>query len=669
LNIRTLLLAGTTLSFVTSAQAQDFAAEYANQWGLEMIGVEAAWNAGLTGQGVLVGVTDTGLELGAALHPEFIANYSGLFFDGYGDVMTDTEGHGTHVAGIIAAARDGEGMVGVAYNASLVPLRLLNGPTPVFGSDQEALAFEAGVTSSVLNYGLDNGVRIFNASWGSPGGHADTYAALQNFNLLDTAVAGYLPTYRRLAASDAVIVYATGNSRADGVLSPGFDAALPFYFPELLPAWLAVTSVNRSGDLAWYAQPCEVAAMWCLTAPGGDTSGTPEGGIYSTVTGGAYEHYQGTSMAAPHVTGALALARELFPNARLQDLSRLLLNTATDIGDAGIDGTFGWGLLNVTNMVGAASPQAGAIFAQSSWAQATTVDRVIDQVSARHAVTGGEGTPFWFTPFGGFGGLSSDLPDLSGSYAAAGIIGGADLYRDADWQAGITLGMSSHGFTGDTSNTLSDGGFHAGGYLGYDNSHIFADLTLGASLFTGNTTRDFPPGLAGTVLDGQLGNSASHVDSAFWGNIQLGTHLAIGNAALSPYAFGRATHQSLAGVVEQGNNALVLDVASATSTHGEIGFGFELAGEAIALEGFSLTPSLDLAYGRALGEYHARQFDLLGNTMEASTDGLGDDILHIGAALSASSDDGTFNGRIGYQGDIRFGAAIHTVSASFSKAF
>lgn len=669
MHIKSLLLAGTTLALATAAFAQDFDAEYARQWGLDMIGVQAAWDAGLTGAGVLVGVTDTGLELGAALHPEFIDTFSGLWFDGYGATMTDTEGHGTHVAGIIAAGRDGEGMVGVAYDSRIVALRLLNGPTPVFGSDREALAFEAGVTSSVLNYGLDNGVRIFNASWGSPGGHADTYTALQNFDLLDAAVAGYLPTYRRLAASDAVIVFATGNSRADGVLSPGFDAALPYYFAELLPAWLAVTSVNRSGDLAWYAQPCEVAAMWCITAPGGDTSDRPEDGIYSTVTGGAYENYQGTSMAAPHVTGALALARQLFPNARLQDLSQLLLNTATDIGDAGIDGTFGWGLLNVANMVATDSPHAGAILAQSAWAQSSTVDRIIDQVSARHAVSAGEGTPIWFAPFGGFGGLSSDDANLSGSYATAGIVGGVELFRNADWQAGITLATSSHGFTSGNGNTLSDGGFHAGGYLSFDNDAFFADLALGGSVFTGTTIRNAAPGLEGTVLDGALGNTAGHTDTALWGDLQLGAHLSLDAVSLSPYVFGRAIHQRFAGVSEQGNNALVIDAASASANRGEVGFGFELVGQPIALEGFSLTPSLDLAYGRALGDAYARQFTLLGNGMQAETDGIGEDILHIGTALAATSDDGLFNASLVYQGDIRFGATTHTLSASFSKKF
>lgn len=657
MNKSTLMLVGALLATVSAAPvlAQDLGAEFDSQWGLGMIGVDVAWGLGYTGDGVLVGVTDSGLEIGADLHPEFADSFDGRYLDGFGIGMTDLNGHGTHVAGIIAAGRDGTGMVGVAYGSKIIPMRLLTG----LQGDPTAK------TEDVINYGIDQGVRIFNASWGYNGSHQD-YAHLVNPDE-DTPLTR---AYRRLVSSDSVIVFATGNDRDTGHNAPGIDSALPLYVPELRPAWLAVTAVNRDAELAWYAQPCELAAEWCLAAPGGDTSVTPDGGIYSTVTGGAYDHYQGTSMAAPHVSAALAIAREVYPNARLQDLSRLTLNTAVDIGEAGIDAMYGWGLLNVANLVTTASPEAGALYAQAGWAQAQALDRTIDQVSARRRLSpDAPGTPVWFSPFGGFGGLTDANVNLSGTYGIAGMVGGIDLYHDRDWQAGLTIGTTGHGFSAGNGNSAADIAVHGGAYLAFDNSQVFADLVLGGSVFSGTTTRNTAPGLMGTVLEGQLGNGGDHVDSALWADARLGGHLDLNGSALSPYAFTRAVRQNLAGVVETGNNALVLDVAATTLNRAEIGFGFELAGASWALDGIKLTPSLDLAYGRLLGDAHFRDFTLLGSDFRAATADLGRDVFHIGGALTLTRDDNLFDARLGYQGRFQSGANAHTVSATFAMKF
>ncbi|MET3924694.1 S8 family serine peptidase [Devosia sp. 2618] len=650
-SVLTLTLAAPVLA--APPVAPDYKAEYESQHGLEMIGVKAAWDKGFTGKGVLVGVTDTGLEIGAGLHPDLVNSYSGISFDGFGVGMTDLHGHGTHVAGIIAAARDGIGMVGVAYDSKIVPIRFLTGTA----GDPTA------PTEDILNFGIDNGVRIFNASWGADGDHTDIGPRLTDDDTPESRA------FRRLVSSDSVIVFATGNDLDKGFTEPSINAALPYYFPELQPAWLAVTSVNRAGDQAWYAQGCGVAALWCVAAPGGDTTDRPEDGIYSAWKGKTYLHEQGTSMAAPHVTGALAIARQMYPNARMQDLSQLVLNTATDIGEKGIDPTFGWGLLNITNMVATQSAEAGSIYAQAGWAQSATLDRVIDQVSGRRAVTEKDGTPFWVTPFGAFGGLSSGNPDFAGTYTTTGVVAGLDLYSDKQWRAGITLGTSGHGFSSDTGNSASDFGLHGGGYLSYDNSQVFADLVIGGSGFWGQTTRNTAPGLTGTVLGGSLGNVGDHSDFALWGDLRGGAHVDLNSVSLSPYAFARAVSQNLSGVVETGNNALVLDVVSATHRRLEVGIGFEIAAAPIALEAYSLTPSLDLAYGRVIGDDYARDFALLGTSFQTATDTPGPDVLHLGAALTLTSLTGPLDAKFAYQGDYRAGASTHTVSAKISGQF
>ena len=104
-------------------QAQTYQ-EGVQQWDLAMINAQAAYDRGYTGAGVVVGVVDSGMQMD---HPDLVSQLSGISLDGIlgGPVTYDLNGHGTHVAGIVAAARDGVNTHGVAFDARLAPLRLL----------------------------------------------------------------------------------------------------------------------------------------------------------------------------------------------------------------------------------------------------------------------------------------------------------------------------------------------------------------------------------------------------------------------------------------------------------------------------------------------------------------------------------------------------------------
>lgn len=91
--------------------------------------------------------------------------------------------------------------------------------------------------------------------------------------------------------------------------------------------------------------------MWGITAPGGE--GTGADAIYSAheAADNAYIAISGTSMATPHVTGAITVAAEISPQATNAELASLILGTATDLGVSGVDSVYGWGLLNLRNVV------------------------------------------------------------------------------------------------------------------------------------------------------------------------------------------------------------------------------------------------------------------------------------------------------------------------------
>lgn len=268
------------------------------------IRANAAWALGATGGGVTVAVLDTGLTLG---HREFAGSgkVAGILnvTDGSSNVA-DLDGHGTHVAGIIGAAADGAGTVGVAYGAKLLVIKVFD--------DQ----------SKGRSTWVDAGLR-----------HAIGRASIANLSL-GTETAANPTALREAVSAGLLVVAAAGN---DGAAHPGWPAR---YAKE---SWangqiIAVGAVDASNTIASFSSRAGDAANFYLVAPGV--------GIASTYAGG-YARVSGTSMAAPVVSGAAAVVKSHWSHLSANQVADILFTTATDLGAPGVDAVYGRGLVNL----------------------------------------------------------------------------------------------------------------------------------------------------------------------------------------------------------------------------------------------------------------------------------------------------------------------------------
>ena len=306
--------------------------EFNAQAGLSKVKAETMYSYGGTGSDVKVAVFDSGI---LASHAEFGSRV--LSSDGYdylidvSGVTTDGNGHGTHVSGIIAAGKDDSGMHGVAYNAKIIPYKITNDAGSVITTDAEIADAYSRATAK--------GSRIFNNSWGST---ATITSVTKSW--LDTNIPLALSQTQSSIDSGTVFVWAAGNS---GYTESSYQAGLPYYYSDMKKGYLSVMAVDLDGAEPDYTNRCGVTADWCIAAPGGsDVSVT--GGVYSTYNDGSYKRISGTSMAAPHVSGALAGLKSRFPSLSYHEVRDRLLTTANRTGVYADSTIYGKGLMDLS---------------------------------------------------------------------------------------------------------------------------------------------------------------------------------------------------------------------------------------------------------------------------------------------------------------------------------
>jgi len=299
---------------------------YGEQWNLRLIGMPQAWEV-TRGKGAVVAVIDTGVAFEPEAGIPVASDLKGIPFVKPYDFTKkkakayDDHGHGTHVTGTIAQATNNRhGVAGIAYEATIMPLKVLTGQG--YGNLSDI--------ADAIRYAAENKADVINMSLGGPRGAA----------VLRQAVAF-------AHSQGVVIVCAAGNTGSQGV---GYPAA----YPECI----AVSAVNPQGELTFYS-------TWgkeiCVAAPGGEYR-SPEdkqnGVLQNTVfqKKDVFEAWQGTSMASPHVAGVAALLVSQGVKGP-ETVRARLQKTATPKGDPL---KYGAGILNAAAAVGASNPETMA---------------------------------------------------------------------------------------------------------------------------------------------------------------------------------------------------------------------------------------------------------------------------------------------------------------------
>lgn len=650
-------------------------------WGLRMIGVDQARDAGFTGAGVKIGVMDNGSQ---ADHPEYADRWQdGVSIDG--TVYAGTGDHGTHVAGTILGRN-----VGVAPEALLYSI---NWAVP--GQSDRNFA-------QALRWGLDNGVRIFNNSWGSVDENDRTITILEvSREFLEAQSPDMLRAYHEAAEAGAVQIFSTGNW---GQPQPGVMAGLPYFFPDLQASWLAVAAVGPTGTIASYSELCGLAADWCLAAPGGDGPLDREDhddGIWSSVVGGGYASYNGTSMAAPHVTGAMAIAAEMFPNATAPELAQLVLQTATDIGAPGIDAVYGWGLLNVGNMVSTIDPGTAGSFANAAWSRSAALGHVSQAMRQRLSVSGGNQASgsadmmlmgyaagggsmgsggarvtnpvvpgVWAMPIFGTASIAAGPSSNSARSNTAGVIVGADLINGDTFQFGVAGGYTNTRLTtaGSDDQATADN-FHLGAYGEWKENGWFVEGTAQAAFFGQTLTRHSIAGAVGTSATpiGRTRLSGSGVEA----DLRAGHEFELANGmSLSPFIGAMARWQNTNAASETGAGIFGLDAQASSLRQFEVGPGLRFSSAPMPMNTGVLRVKADASYGRLMGDNaYLTNVELLGRTIAARSAALGRDVLRVGANVNFASDGGRLSGFAGYSGAFQRNANAHTVGAGLRLSF
>lgn len=352
-------------------------AEYRRSSGPQQHGAIAAWDAGRSGAGQTIAIVDTGID---TANPEFAGRILAASRDvtNAGRTIQGESDHGTNVALVAAAARNGGGVMGIAFNASLLVLR----------ADRQGscAAADPGTTEAGCSFldrdlarGVDaavaSGARVINLSLGGADGIGP--------ELRDAVT--------RAAGAGVVIVVAAGNG-GDGSKA-GVDPGQPNAFASAIRAAgganvIIVGSVDAANQLSAFSQRAGAQATWYLGARGERVCCVYENGqiFVGQDANGSYNLlFSGTSFATPQVAGAVALLAQAFPNLTGPQIVRILLDSARDAGAPGIDPVYGAGVLDIA---AAMQPRGAMTLAGGTTAVQIGADSVIGSAAMGDAFAG-----------------------------------------------------------------------------------------------------------------------------------------------------------------------------------------------------------------------------------------------------------------------------------------
>ncbi|MBN1876902.1 MAG: peptidase S8 [Anaerolineae bacterium] len=320
---------------------------YTSQWALDRTNAPRAWRESDSslGKGVLIAVLDTGadfehVDLTAKLRSDIDKD-----FVNDDDEAQDDHGHGTHVAGIAAAATNNEeGVVGLGWDAEVLPLKVL---------DKNGGGSLAKLVNAVY-YATDQGANIINMS----------LATDADYNLQCSQFPALLEALQYAYEHDVLVVVAAGNDNDDAGK----------VVPANCPYVLTVAATDSSDTRSYFSN---YGSVIDIAAPGQN--------IYSTKLGNKYGTKRGTSMAAPFVAGLASLVWAKFPEYTPDQVSDTILNNAIDLGEVGRDTRYGCGRID-------------ALAAVAHGITGDTVCRTDALSAADHSVGNIPGQAFVLTP-------------------------------------------------------------------------------------------------------------------------------------------------------------------------------------------------------------------------------------------------------------------------------
>ena len=292
-------------------------AEFRSNYALGNVSVLSTYEAGYTGAGQTVAIIDTGFDLN---HFDLNANISASSIDSVVNsfvTVDDVDGHGTAVAGVIGAEKNGFGMHGIAYEATLLAIRAdaLGSCFPVLNC-----GFIDPDLADAVDYAVAQGAGVINMSLGG---------AAPRDEVLTTAM-------KNATDAGVIIVIASGNESTANPSYPALYAQDATYGGLII----AVGAVDQNDNIADFSNLAGTAEDFFLVAPGVNVRTTSNSGGFGT--------FSGTSFSSPLVAGAVALLKERFPLLDPDEVVDLLLLTAEDLGPGGADSTYGQGLLDVS---------------------------------------------------------------------------------------------------------------------------------------------------------------------------------------------------------------------------------------------------------------------------------------------------------------------------------
>jgi subtilisin len=281
-------------------------------WNINMVKAPNAWARGLRGNGIKVAVIDTGI----APHADLGVSGGACFVPGIAS-FNDDNGHGTHCAGVIAARNNFIGVIGVAPAASLYAVKVLK-HNPLTGG---ASGYTSWIIAGMV-WAMQRGIKVVSMSLGATA----------------SPMLAYRNAITQLTNAGVSVVCAAGNSFTPPSPFPWVNAPANSH-----PTAIAVGAVNINKLIAPFSSRGTNGAGWnpvTLVAPGVSVNST------YPFPASSYKSMSGTSMACPHVAGAVALIRQKFPMFTPAQIKFKLITSSSDLGVPGNDQTYGAGLLN-----------------------------------------------------------------------------------------------------------------------------------------------------------------------------------------------------------------------------------------------------------------------------------------------------------------------------------